>query len=218
MKPIILIAPPQAGKAILSKKLVEVYNLPHISTGDLLRAEVASGSTFGQELKAKMDAGLLIEDATMIQLILNRISEEDAANGYILDGFPRTLAQAKAYDEALAAKNLEAGNIFVLEIPFELALKRVVGRVVCPKCGASYNTILAETLPKVEGICDLCEAELVKRSDDNEEALTKRYQVYGEDTEPIIEYYEPTGRLHHINSEAKEIAFNQVAEILGKDN
>lgn len=215
MKPIILIAPPQAGKGTLSKSLVAKYNIPHISTGDLLREEVASGSDWGKELDEKMKNGVLIDDDTMIKLVLNRISKDDAANGYILDGFPRTVNQIKAFKEALDKENKELGNVFILEIPFELALERVSGRVVCPKCGASYSTHSdSKVRAKVDGICDLCGEALVVRSDDNEESLRKRFDVYKEQTEPIIEYLEPMGIVFHVDSSEKDSTLAEVTRIL----
>ena len=194
---IIFISPPAAGKGTQSKFLSEEYNIPHISAGDLLRDEVASGSELGKELKAIMDAGKLVGLEDILKLLENRLSKDDCKNGYILDGYPRDMAQAKAYEELLAKLNMEIGHVIFLDIDKELAVRRTLSRLICPNCGSSYNLEVEEVKPKKDGICDRCNHELKHRSDDNEETILKRFDTYMESTKDLIDYYKlETGNSH----------------------
>lgn len=217
MKNIIFISPPAAGKGTQSKLLSSEYNIPNISAGDLLRDEVASGSELGRELKAIMDAGKLVGLEDILKLLENRLSKDDCQNGYILDGYPRDMAQAKAYEELLEKLNMEMGHVFFLDIDKELAVKRTLSRVTCPKCGSSYNLVVEDAKPKKEGICDRCGAELKQRSDDNEETILKRFDTYMENTKDLIDYYKNLGVLTTIKVEEEksvEDIFNEIKEVI----
>lgn len=215
---IIFISPPAAGKGTQSKLLSEEYNIPHISAGDLLRDEVASGSELGKELKAIMDAGKLVGLDDILRLLENRLSNDDCKNGYILDGFPRDMAQAKAYEELLEKLNMKLGHVIFLDIDKELAVRRTLSRLICPKCGSSYNLEVEEVKPKKEGICDRCGSELKHRSDDNEETILKRFDTYMESTKDLIDYYKNLGALTTIKVEENKSAEDIFEEIKGVIN
>lgn len=214
---IIFISPPAAGKGTQSKLLSEEYNIPHISAGDLLRDEVASGSELGKELKAIMDAGKLVSLEDILKLLENRLSKDDCKNGYILDGYPRDMAQAKAYEGLLEKLNMDLGHVIFLDIEKELAVKRTLSRLICPNCGSSYNLVVEEAKPKREGICDRCSHELKQRSDDNEETILKRFDTYMENTKDLIDYYKNLGVLTSIkvleNKTVNDI-FNEIKEVI----
>lgn len=220
MKNIIFIAPPAAGKGTQAKKVSEKYNMPHISTGDLLRDEVASGSEFGQEIKEIMTSGKLVDDQIITKLLKNRLSKDDCLNGYILDGYPRNLSQAKIYDNLLKELNKDFGIALFLDIDKELAMERTLSRIVCPTCGTSYNLIVEELKPKKENICDKCSNKLNVRSDDNKETFMSRFDTYIENTQSLIDYYQSRDLLKIIKVtkglSADEI-FNQIEEILQND-
>ena len=166
MKNIIFIAPPAAGKGTQSKLVSEEYNIPHISTGDLLREEVAKGTKLGKSIKEDMDKGNLVSDEVITTLLKNRITASDAKNGYILDGYPRTLNQAKIYKDLLLELNYDKGVVIFFDIDKERALKRTLSRIVCGNCGSSYNLLVEDLKPKKENICDRCGNELKTRDDD----------------------------------------------------
>lgn len=217
MKNIIFIAPPAAGKGTQSKLVSEEYNIPHISTGDLLREEVSSGSELGIYLKEEMDKGNLIKDETITTLLKNRLSMEDCKNGYILDGYPRNVAQAKTYESILKELNKDLGVVIFLDIDKDLALERTLSRIVCPKCGASYNLSVDELKPKKEGICDKCNNTLKIRSDDNKETFLNRFDTYINNTKDLIDYYKEQDVLKTIkitsNVSAQDI-FNEIKQII----
>lgn len=217
MKNIIFIAPPAAGKGTQSKLLSQEYNIPHISAGDLLRDEVASGSELGVELKKTMDEGKLVDLSVIVRLLENRLSKDDCQNGYILDGYPRDIAQAHSYEELLKKLNKEIGHVIFLDIEKELAVKRISGRIVCGNCGSSYNLNVASLRPTEEGICNLCHHELKKRSDDNEETILKRFDTYIENTKELIDYYKNQNVLSTIKIKDTDSAidtFNQIKEVI----
>lgn len=217
MKNIIFISPPAAGKGTQSKLLSQEYNIPHISAGDLLRDEVASGSKLGLELKAIMDAGKLVGLEDILKLLENRLSKDDCKKGYILDGYPRDMAQAKAYEELLEKLNMDLGKVIFLDIDKELAVKRTLSRIICPKCGSSYNLEVEDAKPKKAGICDRCGNDLKQRSDDNKETILKRFDTYMESTKDLIDYYENLGVLTRIKVEENkkvEDIFNEIKEVL----
>lgn len=214
---IIFISPPAAGKGTQSKFLSEEYNIPHISAGDLLRDEVASGSELGLELKAIMDAGKLVGLEDILKLLENRLSKDDCKNGYILDGYPRDMAQAKAYEELLERLNMKLGHVIFLDIDKELAVKRTLSRLICPNCGSSYNLEVEEVKPKKDGICDRCGNSLKHRSDDNEETILKRFDTYMESTKDLIDYYKNLGVLSTIKVEegkSAEKIFEEIKEVI----
>lgn len=212
---IILIAPPAGGKGTQSELLCSKYNIAHISTGDLLRAEVENGNT---ELKKIMDAGMLVSDEIIFDLIKKRISSNDTINGYLLDGFPRNIEQAKTYDEILKDLNKDIGYVIELNIDPELAAKRISGRRSCPKCGATYNIYFDGMKPTNENICDKCGSSLTKRDDDNEETYKTRYNTYLEKTKPLIDYYKEKGVLYVVDANGTpEETFKNIEDIVRGD-
>jgi len=215
MKPIIFIAPPAAGKGTVSDALKQKYNLAHISTGDLLREAVAKGDENGLKIKEILDKGQLVSNEIVLDLLKSRIMQDDCKNGYILDGFPRTIEQAEEYENILASMNKELGFVIFLEVDKELAKKRTIGRVSCTACGAIFNTILEDKKPKVENICDRCGATLTKRSDDNEETFNQRFDTYFTKTAPLIEYYEKKGALYRVDGNSgSDVALKIIEEII----
>ena len=212
MKNIIFIAPPAAGKGTHSKKLVDKYNYVHISTGDMLREVIASGSELGLEVKSIIDQGKLVSDELIIRLINSKLSDIKG-KPFILDGFPRTLSQAESLD-SIVDNDYE---VIYLDIDKETAIKRIEGRLTC-SCGASYNINEAVFRPQVEGICDKCGSKLVKRDDDNALAFAVRYDTFLENTKPLYEYYEKKNKLHviDVNKDASEI-FDEISRIVAND-
>ena len=218
MKNIIFIAPPAAGKGTQSKLISAEYNIPHISTGDLLRDEVAAGSTMGRFLKEEMDRGGLISDDTMVNLLRNRITQVDCNNGYILDGYPRNVEQAKIYANLVQELGKEVGLVIFMDIDRELALKRTLSRIVCTACGASYNREVLELNPKIDGFCDKCGHSLVVRSDDSSEVFVNRFDTYLNQTKPLIDYYRKQGNLRELKIEEHDSAqdvFKKIKSIIG---
>ena len=216
MKNIIFIAPPAAGKGTQSELLCNKYGLLHISTGDLLREESKKNTELGQEIKEKMSTGKLIDDSIIIELLKNKLIEI-GNKSIILDGFPRTVVQAEAYDDMLDELNLDLGYVIVLDVDKELLEKRIVGRVSCPKCGNVYNELIEESKPMQEGLCNNCHTELVKRNDDNSESFKVRYETYLNTTKPLISYYESKGCLYHVDgNSSKHQIFDNIVNILDK--
>ena len=217
MKNIIFIAPPAAGKGTQSKLVSEEYNIPHISTGDLLRDEVASGSVFGKMLKAEMDQGGLISDDTMVNLLRNRIMQVDCNNGYILDGYPRNIEQARIYDNLVQELGKDIGTVIVMNIDEDLILNRSLNRLICQACGTSYNREVEDLKPKIDGFCDKCGYTLEVRSDDTKETLMQRIKTYEIQTKPLIEYYKEKNIVKEINIEKEDSAtdiFNKIKSII----
>lgn len=214
MKNIIFIAPPAAGKGTQSILLREKYNLAHISTGDLLREASLEDSERGQYILNCLKEGNLVSDDITIELLIERLSKDDCKNGYILDGFPRTVEQAIQYETILKDLNKELGVVIFLDIPKEIALKRIVGRQVCPSCGAVFNDQIDISKPKIQNICDICGHELQKRKDDNETTFNIRFETYMKKTEPLIKHYEELGVLYKINEVDKEKVFKRIEEII----
>ena len=214
MKNIILIAAPAAGKGTLSELLVEKYDYAHISTGDLLRDASRDESELGKRISNMLKNGELVTDEIVFELLENRLNKEDTLNGYILDGFPRTLEQAYKYDEIIEKLNKDLGIVVVLNTEYETLRKRIVGRVLCKECGSIYNTLTGVNTPKIENICDKCGGSLYKRSDDNEESFKTRYETYLEKTKPLIEFYKEKGNLYFINSDTKEKMLEEIEVLL----
>ena len=191
---------PGAGKGTHARFLSEKYNIPQIATGDIFRANLKDNTPLGLEAKTYMDQGLLVPDELTTNMVLDRLEEEDCKNGYILDGFPRNLNQAKALTEALAAKGQEIDFVIHLGIEQDVILHRMEGRRVCERCGASYN--LKSMPPRVEGVCDYCGGAVVQRPDDVPETVLKRLAVYHEQTAPILDYYRELGKEAQVDSGA----------------
>ena len=195
---LILLGPPGCGKGTQAKRLEESYSVMQLSTGDMLRAAVASGSKMGEQAKKVMDAGGLMPDEIMIEIISERIDQPDCANGFILDGFPRTTPQAEALDTLLAQKSLKLGKVIELKVDEEALVERITGRFSCVKCGAGYHDKFQQ--PKRLGICDSCgNTEFSRRSDDNEDTVRSRLSAYNDQTAEIVPYYGAKGNLIEID-------------------
>ena len=217
MKSVILIAAPAAGKGTEAVLLKEQFNMPHISTGDILREKAKEDSDLGIDINYKINNGIFVSDDLIIEILKERIQHSDCENGYILDGFPRNVAQAKAYQEMLEELGKEIGVVIVLDIDKKLAASRIAGRISCPKCKEIFNSNNEEMKPKKDGICDKCGAELVKRADDNEETYMDRYNTYIEKTSPLIDFYEKQGVVYHVDANnGREETHTQVLKILGE--
>jgi len=196
---IVLMGPPGAGKGTLAKQLTTAYpNLTHISTGDMFREAIKAGTSLGQLAKSYLDSGNLVPDEVTIGLVKERLSKDDCANGFLLDGFPRTLAQAQALKEITKEINRPVEVVVNLDCDKDELVKRISGRRVCKNCGAPYHIVNMK--PKVEGVCDLCGGPLFQRKDDNEEALKVRLHHYVVDTKPLLDFYEGEGLLKNFNS------------------
>jgi len=193
---LILLGPPGAGKGTQAKRLIERYGIPQISTGDILRAAVRDGTDLGRKAKQYMDAGKLVPDEVVIGIIEERLQQPDCAKGFILDGFPRTVAQADALNRVLANLGQAIDHVVSIEVPDEELVERLTGRRTCRGCGAMYHVKFSP--PKAQGVCDKCGGELYQRDDDREETIRARLKVYHEQTAPLVEYYEKAGLLRRI--------------------
>ena len=214
MKSIILIAAPAAGKGTEAAKIKEEYNIPHISTGDLLRAEIAKGN---EEINELIKNGQLVGDDIVLNLLKNRIIESDCNNGYILDGFPRNVDQAIAYDKILEELNKDIGIVIVLDIDKEIAKSRISGRMSCPNCGKVYNLNNKDMLPKDGNRCTACDTELTRRADDNPDTYDERYNTYLSKTAPLIDYYKDRGIVYTVSASGTvDETHRQVKEVLGE--
>ena len=215
MKNIMFVAPPAAGKGTMSEMIEKKYNLEPLSTGDLLREEVKKESLLGKQIEDKMKSGQLIEDEIVTELLENRLMQDDTNNGYILDGYPRNIKQAKILEELLEKINKPIDHVIFLEIDEEEAMKRACGRLTCDKCGKIYNIYFDEMKPKKENICDDCNISLTHRADDNEESFKKRFRTYMESTKPLIDFYQNKGLLNVVDSSInKEHTSKQIKKIL----
>ncbi len=197
---IILLGPPGAGKGTQAAKIVEKYKIPHISTGDILRENIKKGTALGIKAQEYMNKGELVPDDLIIKIAEARILEEDCKNGYLLDGFPRTVYQAEKFDAFLEQKGYSIDNVLNINVDQEALMERIIGRRVCKACGATYHI---KNMPsKVDGICDICGGELYQRKDDTAETVKNRIGVYNAQTKPLVEYYINTGRLIDIDGSA----------------
>lgn len=196
MGSIIIIAPPAAGKGTQSKLISEKYNIPHISTGDLLRDEIKNKTEIGMKIKNILKEGKLVSDDIILDVLKHRIRYLES---YILDGFPRNVNQAKEYEELLRSLNKKIDYVFYIDLPKEVSKSRILSRMSCSHCGKVYNTAIAENKPIVENVCDDCKNQLVKRDDDTEEIFESRYQVYLDVTKPLIDFYKEQNLLHVID-------------------
>ena len=211
---IIMLGAPGAGKGTQAKKIAEKYDIPHISTGDIFRANIKNGTELGQKAKTYMDQGLLVPDELVCDLVVDRVQQDDCKKGYILDGFPRTIPQAESLDAALSRLGEAVDYAINVEVPDENIVKRMGGRRACVGCGATYHLVYAA--PKKEGICDNCGAELILRDDDKPETVQKRLGVYHEQTQPLIDYYTKKGILKEVDGtmDMRDV-FKAIVEILG---
>ncbi len=211
---LIMLGAPGAGKGTQAKKIAEKYNIPHISTGDIFRANIKNGTELGQKAKTYMDQGLLVPDELVVDLVMDRFAQPDCENGYVLDGFPRTIPQAEALDAALEKAGAKIDYAINVEVPDENIVNRMSGRRACVACGATYH--LVHIPPKAEGICDTCGKELILRDDDKPETVKKRLGVYHEQTQPLIDYYTKKGALVEVDGTVDmEDVFNAIVKILG---
>lgn len=212
---IIMLGAPGAGKGTQAKKIAAKYAIPHISTGDIFRANIKNNTELGQKAKTYMDKGELVPDELVVDLIMDRFKEADCANGYVLDGFPRTIPQAEALDKALSANGESVDYAINVEVPDENIINRMSGRRACVGCGATYHIVYNPT--KVEGKCDACGADLILRDDDKPETVEKRLNVYHEQTQPLIDYYKAKGILKEVDGtvDMKDV-FAAITDILGE--
>ena len=212
---IIMLGAPGAGKGTQAKQIAAKYEIPHISTGDIFRANIKNNTELGQKAKSYMDKGELVPDELVVDLVVDRIKADDCKNGYVLDGFPRTIPQAEALDAALAAINDKVDFAINVEVPDENIINRMSGRRACVACGATYHIVHIPT--KVEGICDKCGAELILRDDDKPETVKNRLNVYHEQTQPLIDYYTGKKVLHEVDgTKEMEAVFGDIVSILGE--
>jgi len=211
---IVMLGAPGAGKGTQAKIIAEKYQIPHVSTGDIFRANIKEGTELGMEAKGYMDKGLLVPDELTVKILLDRVAAEDCKNGYVLDGFPRTIPQAEVLDKALQELNEKLDFAINVDVPDENIISRMAGRRACLKCGATYHVV--NIPPKTEGICDNCGQELVLREDDKEETVAKRLQVYHEQTKPLIDYYEKQGILKDVDgTQSMEAVSEAIVKLLG---
>lgn len=213
---IVFLGPPGAGKGTQAVEIIEKLGVPHVATGDMLRASIKNGTPLGMEAKKYMDQGLLVPDEVTIRITGERISQPDCANGFLLDGFPRTLAQAEALDQLLADLGIGLDAVINIQVPQEKLIERLTGRRVCRSCGASFHMVFNP--PAEEGVCDRCQGELYQRSDDNEETAVNRLTVYNTQTAPLIAYYQEQGILKNIDG-AQDIhqVLVSIGNALGKN-
>ena len=197
MKRIVLLGPPGSGKGTQATALKEQWGLPHLASGDLLRAHVKENTELGQRARPYMERGDLVPDALIIDMMADRLAQPDAGGGYLLDGFPRTVAQAEALDRRLVELGQRLDAVIYLEVPEQEILRRLSGRRICPNCNAIYQ--IQTMPPKRDGICDKCGAALIQRADEQEDVVRNRLRVYGEQTEPLLTYYRGRGLLHQID-------------------
>ena len=212
---IVMLGAPGAGKGTQAKKISAKYNIPHISTGDIFRANIKEGTELGKKAKEYMDQGLLVPDELVLDLIVDRLGKDDCKKGYVLDGFPRTIPQAEALEKALGKQGQKIDYALDIDVPDENIINRMSGRRACVGCGATYHLVYAPT--KVEGVCDVCGKNLILRDDDKPETVKKRLSVYHEQTKPLIDYYENAGTLRTLDGTIDiEDVFQAIVKILGE--
>lgn len=211
---IVMLGAPGAGKGTQAAMICDKYNIPHVSTGDIFRSNIKNGTELGKKAKAYMDAGQLVPDELTIQLLLDRVSQDDCKDGYVLDGFPRTIPQAEVLTKALSESGEQVDYAINVDVPDENIVTRMSGRRSCPKCGASYHI---QYIPsKVEGVCDTCGSDLIQRDDDRPETVQNRLSVYHAQTQPLIDYYEQAGALRTVDgTKDKDDVFQDIVAILG---
>lgn len=212
---IVLLGPPGAGKGTQASAIVKKYNIPHISTGDIFRANIKEGTALGVQAKDYMDKGLLVPDELVVSIVKDRLTKEDCKNGFLLDGFPRTVNQAEALDVELAAMGIKLDGVVNIEADSQILIERAVGRRICKDCGATYHVKFNP--PKVEGLCDNDSTPLFQRDDDIEETVATRIKVYEEQTLPLIDYYDKKGLLLSVDGiKPIDEVFNLIVNVLEK--
>ena len=211
---IVMLGAPGAGKGTQAKMIAEKYSIPHVSTGDIFRANIKNGTELGKEAKSYMDKGELVPDELTVRILLDRVAQDDCKNGYVLDGFPRTIPQAEVLDAELTKMGDKIDFAINVEVPDENIVRRMSGRRACLKCGATYHIV--HIPPVKEGICDKCGSELVLRDDDKEETVKNRLSVYHEQTQPLIDFYDKKGVLKEVDGtvDSKDV-FAAITGILG---
>ena len=211
---IVMLGAPGAGKGTQAERIADKYQIPHISTGDIFRANIKAGTELGKKAKSYMDQGLLVPDSLTVDLLLDQVGQADCKDGYILDGFPRTIPQAESLKKALSDKGEALDFAVNVDVPDENIVARMSGRRACPKCGATYH--IAYAAPKKEGVCDKCGAELILRDDDKPETVANRLKVYHDQTQPLIDYYTKENILHTVDgTQDMEKVFADIVKILG---
>lgn len=212
---IIMLGAPGAGKGTQAKMIADKYGVPHVSTGDIFRANIKNGTELGMEAKKYMDQGLLVPDELTVKILLDRVSQPDCKNGYVLDGFPRTIPQAEVLDKALAELGESIDYAIDVDVPDENIVKRMSGRRACVSCGATYHVV--HVPPKKEGICDRCGSELILRDDDKPETVKNRLDVYHKQTQPLIDFYTTKGVLKTVDGTVDmQDVFKAIVAILGE--
>lgn len=212
---IIMLGAPGAGKGTQAKKIAEKYQIPHISTGDIFRANIKGGTELGMKAKTFMDQGMLVPDEITIGMLMDRIAQEDCVNGYVLDGFPRTIPQAESLTKALAERGEKVDYAINVDVPDENIINRMSGRRACLGCGATYH--IKYNPPVKEGVCDTCGQNLVLRDDDKPETVKKRLDVYHQQTQPLIDYYKHAEVLAEVDgTQPMDAVFQGIVEILGE--
>lgn len=210
----VLLGPPGAGKGTQAVKLVEKYGVPQISTGDIFRANIKQGTELGKKAQEYMNKGELVPDSLVVDLVKDRLQQDDCKNGYLLDGFPRTIFQAEELDKFLEEQDQKLDAVINFQVGHDTLIERLTGRRICKQCGAGYHIVGMP--PKVEGICDKCGGELEQRKDDTVETAENRIVVYNESTKPLIEYYEKSGALKNFNAEQDHmVVFKEIVEAIG---
>jgi len=211
----ILLGPPGAGKGTQAAKIIEKYNIPHISTGDIFRENIKKGTELGKKAQEYMNRGELVPDDLVIEIATTRLLEDDCKDGFLLDGFPRTVYQAEKLDEFLAAHDSKIDKVIDIAVGKDELMERLTGRRVCKSCGASYHIV--NIPPKKDGVCDICGGELIQRTDDNAETVANRIEVYEAQTMPLIEYYEKAGNIAHIDgATGLDNVFVDIVKALGE--
>ena len=212
---IVLLGPPGAGKGTQAKSISNKYSIPHISTGDIFRKNISENTPLGVEAKSYMDKGQLVPDEVTINMVKDRLQQDDCANGYLLDGFPRTVAQADALNSFLVERGEQLDTALLIKVPNEFILERMTGRRVCPSCGASYHV---KFNPPIEGKCSLCGSEVIQRKDDTVETVKERLDVYEKETQPLIDFYANKQLLSEVDgTKAINEVFRGICEILGNN-
>lgn len=212
---LILLGPPGAGKGTQAANIVDKYNIPHISTGDIFRKNIKEGTELGKKAKEYIDGGQLVPDSLTIALVEDRLKQDDAKDGFLLDGFPRNISQAEALDTVLENMDTKLSSVINISVDPSILVERAVGRRICKNCGATYH--IAFNPSKVDGVCDKCSGELYQRSDDNEETVSNRINVYSNETAPLIDYYTDKGVIINVDGQKDiNLVFEDIASALGR--
>lgn len=208
-----MLGPPGAGKGTQASAIIKKYNIPHISTGDIFRANIKKGTELGKKAKAYMDKGQLVPDELVVSIVKDRLLEDDCKDGFLLDGFPRTVKQAEALDEELTKMELKLDHVINIDVESDELIKRAVGRRICKNCGATYH--IEFNPPKKEEECDVCGGELYQRDDDTEETVANRIEVYLKETKPLVDYYTKKGIIFSVDGkQAIEDVFKDIVKSL----